>query len=144
MPVLSGLVRSPVTLLDPQAHKDNSCGVPLYANTLLATCGHCGQRRQLSVNPRLVGRLVDESGSLAGGKLVWSDPAWTQLFSREAEWPADDGNGGPPPEQSWTHLAALDTQALGNVEEQLRHSRVTLTFGWSAELDRLCVLGVEW
>ncbi|KAK3988309.1 hypothetical protein QBC44DRAFT_382419 [Cladorrhinum sp. PSN332] len=46
--------------------------------------------------------------------------------------------------QAWLELTDLEYPALKEVEEQLLYSRVTLTFGWSPAVGRLCVLGVEW
>lgn len=44
----------------------------------------------------------------------------------------------------WKQLIGVDPMALRDLEERLLYSRVTLTFGWSSEVKRLCVLGVEW
>ena len=44
----------------------------------------------------------------------------------------------------WKDLIQVDPVSLKDLEERLLYSRVTLTFGWSAEVKRLCVLGVEW
>jgi hypothetical protein len=46
--------------------------------------------------------------------------------------------------QAWRELTNLEYPALKEVEEQLLFSRITLTFGWSPAVGRLCVLGVEW
>lgn len=108
--------------------------------------------------------MTDETGSIATGKLIWSDRAWTELFFGTTSHPVkessagggrespnlhcDGGHGvGPDRERqdvSWEELTTLDLATLRNVEEQLLYSRVTLTFGWSPAVDRLCVLGVEW
>ncbi|KAI5200757.1 hypothetical protein E4T39_05605 [Aureobasidium subglaciale] len=37
------------------------------------------------INPRLIGKLVDESGCIDTGKLVLSDHAWTRFLGRKAE-----------------------------------------------------------
>jgi hypothetical protein len=47
-------------------------------------------------------------------------------------------------EKSWQDIAAINTDLLRDMEAQLLYSRVTLTFGWSIELGRLCILDVEW
>ncbi|KAK3378101.1 hypothetical protein B0H63DRAFT_562159 [Podospora didyma] len=119
------------------------CGVPLSANRPRATCKNCRMERVLTLNPRIIGCLVDETGSIAMGKLIWSDRAWTELFFGDPSdaGDADQKNGA---ENSWEELTGLDTNALRSVEEHLQFSRVTLTFGWSSVVGRLCVLGVEW
>ncbi|KAL2020908.1 hypothetical protein VTK56DRAFT_7795 [Thermocarpiscus australiensis] len=131
------------------------CGVPLYANKPVATCKNCETERSLSLNPRIVGHLMDETGSVAAGKLIWSDRAWIELLFGTCiagEGP-DDGQDNPSGDQagqdgrghtSWKELTGLDSTTLRAVEEQLQYARVTLTFGWSPIVGRLCVLGVEW
>ena len=79
----------------------------------------------LRVNPRLVGTLIDETGSIAPGKLVWSPDAWEQLLGRTVE-----------------ELVAASAQVLGYLEHRLLFLRVTLMFGWSEEVGKLAVLGV--
>ncbi|KAF9882057.1 hypothetical protein CkaCkLH20_00093 [Colletotrichum karsti] len=128
------------------------CGVPLYANHPSATCKNCMKERSLVLNPRVMGVLVDETGCIAQGKLVWSEQAWGELFFPAAA--SDTGvEGGletsphPYPPSSpapWTGILALDTSGLRTLEEQMLYSRFTLTFGWSPFVERLCVLGVEW
>ncbi|KAK0719704.1 hypothetical protein B0H67DRAFT_643026 [Lasiosphaeris hirsuta] len=130
------------------------CGVPLYANRLHGMCKNCQTEQSLHLNPRIIGSLADETGTVALGKLIWSDRAWTELFFgtgnySRASTSADhvDLTAGDAQEAvgfSWQELVALDVNRLRSVEEQLEFSRVTLTFGWSPELGRLCVLGVEW
>lgn len=91
--------------------------------------------------------MVDESGMVAGRRLVWHDDAWTQLFFPKSianEAPAEDDQEVDLVEQSWEELTLLDTNGIRYIEEQLLYSRVTLTFGWSSELERVCILGVEW
>jgi len=82
---------------------------------------------------------------IAGSKLVWNNQAWTQFFFGV-------GKGTNPTEhaqatlieQSWQDIAEMNTDLMRDMEAQLLYSRVTLTFGWSVELGRLCILGVEW
>lgn len=95
------------------------------------------------MNPRIVGSMVDESGTIVAGKLVWRDDAWTQLLFRDTtiHSEVEDDN---LVRQSWEDLAAFDNDSLRVLEEQLLYSRFTLTFGWSSKLERLCILGVEW
>ncbi|MCJ1381859.1 hypothetical protein MMC17_004971 [Xylographa soralifera] len=73
-----------------------------------------------------VGTLLDETGSLAAGKLIWSERAWEQLLGRTTE-----------------QLVRSGTQALKYLEHRMLFLRATLLFGWSAEVGRLVVLGVS-
>lgn len=112
--------------------------------------------RTLVLNPRVMGILVDETGCIAQGKLVWSEEAWGELFFPvdvstavaasvvgEADSPADITR--PPPSSSkWMDILQMDTARLQLLEEQMLYARFTLTFGWSPFVERLCVLGVEW
>ncbi|KAI0878137.1 hypothetical protein GGS24DRAFT_509161 [Hypoxylon argillaceum] len=121
------------------------CGIPLYSNKPTATCKNCDVQRDLSLNPRILGSFLDESGMIAGNKLVWNDKAWTQFFfGRTAEETLMVYAQDNPIEKSWKSVTALDTSLLRDLEAQLLYSRVTLTFGWSTKLGRLCILGVEW
>ncbi|KAI1186563.1 hypothetical protein F5B17DRAFT_440965 [Nemania serpens] len=121
------------------------CGIPLYANKPTATCKNCDAQRDLSLNPRILGSFLDESGVIAGNKLTWNDQAWTQfLFGTETREATTACKQGATIEQSWKNIAAFDSNLLRDLEAQLLYSRVTLTFGWSTDLDRLCILGAEW
>jgi hypothetical protein len=139
-------------------NKNISCGVPLFSNKPTAVCKNCGTVRELALNPRIIGSLADEAGSIALGKLIWSDRAWNELFFGSTATTAAAANGITAeeedvrtpeknhghPESLWKELTGLDSVALREVDERLQYSRVTLTFGWSSEVGRLCVLGVEW
>lgn len=108
-------------------------------------------QRDLALNPRIIGTMADETGCIAGGKLVWSEHAWKQLFFPEpkgassspgasSDYDADDFF----PRHSWEELTALDPGSLRSIEEGFAYARITMTFGWSSTVGRLCVLGVEW
>ncbi|KAI1176564.1 hypothetical protein F4777DRAFT_587821 [Nemania sp. FL0916] len=121
------------------------CGIPLYAKNPIATCKNCDIRQDLSLNPRVIGSFLDESGMIAGNKLIWNDEAWTQFFFGAAyEEYATARAQESAAEQSWRKITAFDANSLRDLEAQLLYSRATLTFGWSVELGRLCILGVEW
>ncbi|MCJ1432732.1 hypothetical protein MMC27_002089 [Xylographa pallens] len=74
----------------------------------------------------LIGILLDETGSLAGGKLIWSTRACEQLLGRTA-----------------AQLVGSSAHALKYLEQRMLFLRVTLLFGWTAEVGRLVVLGVS-
>ncbi|KAI8966615.1 hypothetical protein F5Y11DRAFT_364228 [Daldinia sp. FL1419] len=122
------------------------CGLPVYANKPVAVCKNCDAQRDLAPNPRIIGSMVDESGMIIASKLIWHDSAWTQLFFGCSlnELQIEDNSEINLVEQSWEDLTILDTAALRDIEERLLYARVTLTFGWSSQLERLCIMGVEW
>lgn len=76
-----------------------------------------------------VGAIIDETGTLAPGKLLWSPPAWQQLLGRTVE-----------------EVAASSTELLKYLERRLVFLRITIVFGWAKEAvtgGRLAVLGVK-
>lgn len=76
-----------------------------------------------------VGTIVDETGSISHGKLIWSPEAWEQLLGRTPE-----------------ELASSRTDLLRYLEKRMSFLRVTLVFGWAGEHisgGRLMVLGVK-
>jgi hypothetical protein len=113
------------------------CSIPHHTNTprsllppsIPPTCPKCAQPTTPRLNPRLVGSLIDETGVLATGSLIWSDDAWTQLLGRTAE-----------------ELCAAEAETLRYLEERMRWLRVTLLMGWGGDDERtggrLCVLSV--
>ncbi|KAL8759104.1 MAG: hypothetical protein Q9199_000986 [Rusavskia elegans] len=102
------------------------CGVPLYANTTTTVCKQCKQSMALNINPRLVGTFIDETGAISSGKLVFSTEAWEQLLGRSTE-----------------ELAKCDVQLLKYLENRILFLRLTLLFGWSEKVGRLCVCRVQ-
>ena len=69
--------------------------------------------------------MIDEAGSIACGKLVWSTAAWERLLGRTPE-----------------ELVKSSAQLLRYLEYRLVYLRVTLLFGWSEELGKLAVCQV--
>ena len=98
------------------------CGVPIFANAIQARCKQCDQEVDLRPNPRIVGQLADETGSVNGGKLIWADEAWKLLLGRSTQ-----------------DLVAEPPQTLKNLECQMKNVRVTLLMGWSPEVGKLAV-----
>jgi hypothetical protein len=135
-----------------------SCGVPLYANRPQAVCRNCLGERALALNSRIIGPFADETGCVAPGKLIWSEKAWTELLFGTGSYMEEtspvkmeecpqiktEDEGAHDGGCSWRGLTALDSSGIRSVEEQLQYSRITLVFGWSSEVGRLSVLGVEW
>ncbi len=74
-----------------------------------------------------VGILIDETGAITSGKLVWSDEAWEQLLGRNAEGLA---------------AASSSAQLLRYLENRLLFLRLALLFGWSGDVGKIVVLRV--
>ena len=102
-----------------------SCGVPIFANATQTKCKQCDKDVPLRINPRLLGLLIDESGAITSGKLIWSDDAWWQLLGRTAE-----------------ELAQSDAVLLKYLEDRLLFLKLAVMFGWSADVGKLVVLRV--
>ena len=60
-----------------------------------------------------MGQVIDETGSIACGKLVWCDRAWEQLLGRSA-----------------MELSTSSVELLQYLERRMMGLRVTLVFGW--------------
>ncbi|KAJ5054049.1 uncharacterized protein L3040_000334 [Drepanopeziza brunnea f. sp. 'multigermtubi'] len=107
------------------------CGVPIFANSPSAPCQNCAKPTPLALNPRLLGTLLDETGALVGGKLLWSERAWEQLFGR-----------------SVGEVCAMSAEECRLFEQRALWMRLHLVVGWAGgEGDertggRLGVLGV--
>jgi hypothetical protein len=107
------------------------CAAPLYANTPRITCRACGLGIDLRLNPGLLAQVIDETGSISGGRLLFSDDAWAQLFGR------------PP-----AGISHLTENAIKDLADRLLFSRLTLLFGWTGDEKagtggRVCILGVQ-
>lgn len=103
-----------------------SCGIPLYANEVLAKCKQCEKNMELRINPRLVGQLLDETAAIAKGQVIWSDEAWLRLL------------GHSPKE-----LAKATPEALTSLEHQLLFLRIVIAFVWSPTVEKIAILRVQ-
>ncbi len=70
-----------------------------------------------------MGLLVDESGGVTSGKLIWSEDAWWQLLGRTKE-----------------ELAGSSAELLKYLESRLLFLKVIVMFGWATEVGKLVVL----
>ncbi|EDN91607.1 hypothetical protein SS1G_01010 [Sclerotinia sclerotiorum 1980 UF-70] len=61
------------------------CGIPIYSNTPVTPCPHCKKSLTLKLNSKIITTLLDESGCVNAGKLVWSEKAWRELLGRNIE-----------------------------------------------------------
>jgi len=101
------------------------CGVPVYSNHTTAICKQCETAVEARLDAKAIGSVIDETGRVAGGKLIWSDLAWQQLL-------------GQAPEE----LSRSGPDVLRAIDMSLTCARVTLVFGWSEEAGRLAIARV--
>ncbi|KAG9234330.1 hypothetical protein BJ875DRAFT_17906 [Amylocarpus encephaloides] len=105
------------------------CGIPTFSNTPTLVCLHCSASLTWSLNPRIVGTLLDETGCIAPGKLLWSERAWSQLFGR-----------------SIPDITAMTGQEARWLEMRMLFMRIHLVVGWAGQGEegsgRLGVLGI--
>jgi hypothetical protein len=98
----------------------------VYASTPIAKCKNCDKEVELQLNPKVIGTLIDETGSISPGKLLWSARAWEQLFGRPVE-----------------ELVAQDIHMMRLMEQRMIYMRVHLMFGWAEEVGKLAILQVS-
>lgn len=115
----------------PRQHEESSnlllsCGIPIYANTLRTTCRNCSTLLTLSLNPKIIGTVVDETGCIAKGKLLWSDAAWEELLGRSVK-----------------EVTEMATEEIRWLEQRIVFTRMHLLFGWAESVGRLAVLRVR-
>ncbi|KAJ4362303.1 hypothetical protein N0V83_010396 [Neocucurbitaria cava] len=104
------------------------CGIPIFANSISAMCKQCDKAIPLRINPRILGPIIDETGQISSGKLIFSNDAWEQLLGRTAE-----------------QLLATEVDKLRYLEQRLLFLRVTMGFALSLEdgIGRLAVWCVK-
>ncbi|KAF7953327.1 hypothetical protein EAE96_006538 [Botrytis aclada] len=115
------------------------CGIQLYSPTPILECPHCSKALQLIMNPKIISTLIDETGMINGGKLVWSEKAWKELLGRGTE-----------------QLCQMGIEEVKMLECRMVGLRISLCFGWVGEDGggggggggesvggRLCILGVR-
>lgn len=69
--------------------------------------------------------LIDETGNITSGRLLWSDDAWWQLLGRTKE-----------------ELVSSSEELLKYLEHRLLFLKVWVMFGWAPEIGKLVVLKV--
>ncbi|KAK7178757.1 uncharacterized protein CC84DRAFT_1261574 [Paraphaeosphaeria sporulosa] len=105
------------------------CGKPIFASKVKARCRQCDRECTLRINPRILGDVIDETGTISTGKLIFSDTAWEQLLGRTAE-----------------QLVTASLDVIKYLEQRLLFLRLTLGFGiylGSEEIGRLVVWCVK-
>lgn len=102
------------------------CGIPIYANLLSGTCKQCDKIVPLALNPGIVGKLLDETGDIGQGKLVWTEEAWEMLWGRSVD-----------------ELCVMGSKEIGLLESRVLGLRFSFLFGWEESIGRLAVLEVR-
>jgi hypothetical protein len=99
--------------------------VTIYANSLTTACRSCNNNLSLSLNPRIVGLLVDETGCIATGKLLWSTRAWEKFFGRTVQ-----------------EVTLMSSEQIRLFDQRVLFMRLHLVIGWEEGVGRLAVMGV--
>jgi len=124
--VYSVVLRTTLLLFKRFSNIFGSCGVPVYASTPIAKCRNCDKEVKLQLNPKVIGTLIDETGSISPGELLWSAEAWQQLFGRPVE-----------------ELVAQDIHMMKLMEQRMVYVRIHVKFGWAEEVGKLVILAVS-
>ncbi|KAH9826196.1 hypothetical protein Tdes44962_MAKER03714 [Teratosphaeria destructans] len=105
------------------------CNMACYANATLGVCKGCDGLVELRLNPRIIGQVMDETGCVGTGKLLFSEQAWRDLLGR---MPQD--------------LLKLGHEEIKYLADRLSFMRLTFIFAWTGDGttagERICVLGV--
>ncbi|OBT45705.1 hypothetical protein VE00_03908 [Pseudogymnoascus sp. WSF 3629] len=111
------------------------CGIPIYSLEPTAPCLTCSAIQNLSINPAIIGSLLDETGALEAEKLQWTPKAWKELLGEAGALGILGRKKG-----------AGDTTEINGVrelQERITGLRFSFLMGWAGEVGRLCVLGVR-
>lgn len=123
---MASLPHPPHSQTTANNHLYLSCGVPIYANKLEILCKNCSKPLKLYLNPRIIGMLVDETGNIVPGKLLWRERAWEQLLGRTVK-----------------ELTELRNEEIRWLEQRMVFMRMHLVFGWEESVGRLAILGMR-
>jgi hypothetical protein len=93
--------------------------------TLTSECVNCSKQVKMYLNPKIVGLLLDETGCIAAGKLLWSPRAWEIFFDRTIK-----------------EVTEMTLDEAKWFEQRVLFMRLHLVFGWETSVGRLAVLGV--
>ena len=84
----------------------------------------------MRLNPKILGQLIDETGVVASGRLLFCDSAWRELLGRGPE-----------------DLLKLGDNEMKYLSDRLLFCRITVMFGWTGDETkaggRICVMGVR-
>ncbi|PQE23650.1 nucleic acid-binding protein [Rutstroemia sp. NJR-2017a BVV2] len=94
------------------------CTTPHYTNSPLPPlpCPHCHTPLSFTLNPHIVGTLLDETGSIRAKDLMWAPRAWEDLLGRKME-----------------DVCLLGVDGCLELEERLRGMRGSFWVGWVGE-----------
>jgi len=101
------------------------CGIPMFASKAVAICKQCNTAVNLRPNPRIVGTVIDETGRIGSGQMIWSELAWEQLFGRKPD-----------------EVVTCAMETLRAIEQSLLYRRLTFVFGWSEQVGKVVVARV--
>lgn len=79
----------------------------------------------MRLNPGIVGRLSDETGCVAGSKLIWSDQAWLSLLGKSVH-----------------ELSESSKEDLQYLDDAYMFARTHLAFGWDREIGKIAICDV--
>lgn len=79
-----------------------------------------------SANIVQVNTLSDETGSISGNKLIWSDKAWRRLLGRSTD-----------------NLVETSQEDMKYIDSALLYCRATFLMGWNPDIGRLVVCDIH-
>jgi hypothetical protein len=104
-----------------------SCGFTVFTNSFSATCKKCEEPIAVMLpNPNIIGRVSDETGCISGGHLIWSERAWESLLGRSVRELAEE----------------TSKEALQYFDDYFLFTRISLAFGWDAEIGKIAIYDV--
>ncbi|KFX90174.1 hypothetical protein O988_08311 [Pseudogymnoascus sp. VKM F-3808] len=103
------------------------CGIPIYSPESTAPCLTCSTVQKLSINPAVIGSLVDETGALEAEKLQWTPKAWEEFFGEAGAMAILGGEKGADEtrEINEVHSVNLELGRAGLALKQASTSRAT-------------------
>ena len=103
------------------------CNSPVTSPTPQSQCSKCRHPVSLGINPRIVGLLIDETGGISGGQMIWLEEAWHQLLGHTT-----------------AELAKCNGEEIRRIEQRLLFLSIVVLFGWSEKHEggKVCVLKV--
>ncbi|KFY23150.1 hypothetical protein V493_06051 [Pseudogymnoascus sp. VKM F-4281 (FW-2241)] len=108
------------------------CGIPIYSCEPTSHCLTCGTAQNLSINPAVIGLLLDETGALEAEKLQWTPKAWKELLGEAGALGILRGD------KETGEAREINERVL---QERITGLRFSFLMGWAGEVGRLCVLG---
>ncbi|KFY42261.1 hypothetical protein V495_04610, partial [Pseudogymnoascus sp. VKM F-4514 (FW-929)] len=103
------------------------CGIPTYSLEPTAPCLTCGNVQKLSINPAMIGPLIDETGALEAEKLQWTPKAWEEFLGEAGAMAILGGEKGADETRdiNEVHSVNLELRRAGLALKQASASRAT-------------------